>query len=370
MVNDITGLETPGMFLTKQLNPGLSGSFPWLSAIANRFETYTMNSFEVMYIPAVGTDTAGALTMAPDYDAADDNHLSTKRILLSFEDSVRGPLWETFSMISRKVNLQKRKTYFVRHAGLGISMDIKMYDFGSLSVFLSNPSALHEEPIGEIWFKYDITFQTPQIEPHSDDLLIDNKDHATTTEDEPFGLSANSVTETGNKLMAKLYDGSNLEIYKPGHYFLSTLLKTIPVTEWITSLGEMVKSTHIWANSRSKVTQGLQMLSYDNDIGYTEAWVYAPPDTSNDSFPCVAMYRNVATTDHDIQETTTILQGVTKEVYDRGILLIPPAQKIIYRKAEELMEKQKQNKIQSELVPDDLKAAQALLLAVSESSMK
>ena len=100
MIFDLEGLHDPGIAAVLPLNPGLQTSFPWLSNIANNFETYKFNSLSVEFIPAVGTSTDGALSIAPDYDATDNDELLSKRTLLAFEDTVRGPLWQAFTMTS------------------------------------------------------------------------------------------------------------------------------------------------------------------------------------------------------------------------------------------------------------------------------
>ena len=87
----------PNQVTRYRIQPGDLQHFPWLSEIALRFESYKFLELSLEYIPDVGTDTQGSIAICPDYDAADDNSGASKGKLLAFEDSVRGPLWNTLT---------------------------------------------------------------------------------------------------------------------------------------------------------------------------------------------------------------------------------------------------------------------------------
>jgi hypothetical protein len=148
------------------IQPGLALSHPWLAAIANRFECYIYNSLSYHYVPAVGTQESGALAFCPDYDASDDNSTSTKQKLLSFEDSVRSPVWSEFTMHCSKSNLHQQKKFYTREGNPNVDTDIRLYDTGNLWIVQSGGPGSEENTVtlGEIWVCYDITFFTPQVE--------------------------------------------------------------------------------------------------------------------------------------------------------------------------------------------------------------
>lgn len=145
-----------------EINPGLTTAFPWLSTMAAGFETYSFNKLKYMFIPVVGTDTAGALAICPDYDAADNNSAS-KTELMSFQDTARGNLWSRLDMNCKASNLHKRKQYFTRLQALaGDMQDIKSYD--ALQLYLVISTAIAQDlTIGELWVEYTITLYTPQL---------------------------------------------------------------------------------------------------------------------------------------------------------------------------------------------------------------
>jgi hypothetical protein len=171
-VEDIVTDDSPFKMEVIPINPGLPSAFPWLAEIAQHFESYIFNSLEYHYITVVPTDTAGATAICPDYDAADDNSTLTKQRLFSFEDSVRGPIWQNITMSCKRSNLHKMKEHFVRMDDLAANLDIKTYDVLQLMVAISGNAT--ESVVGELWVTYDISLFTPQL----------NDDPASTASDE------------------------------------------------------------------------------------------------------------------------------------------------------------------------------------------
>ena len=159
-IKDLDAPEGAGLYSKIEVNPGIESTFPWLSAVAMRFETYKWNSLRFHYVPSVATTTAGSLLLAPDYDAADDNSSASKGELLQFEDAVRGPWWSGFTMECSKHNLSKAKELYVRGQDLVSNLDIKTYDVLQLNIMRAATSAV--SGAGELWVEYDITLITPQ----------------------------------------------------------------------------------------------------------------------------------------------------------------------------------------------------------------
>lgn len=158
-VEDVSIPDGAGVFKKYEVNPGLESFFPWLSAIAQRFESYYFHSLKVHFVTSVPTSTEGNFALCPDYDAADDNSAASKSELLSFEDSVRGSWWTNFTMKSTGRNLRKSKTHYVRGQDLASNLDIKMYDVMQLNTMASGTAA---KVGGELWVEYDIQLITPQ----------------------------------------------------------------------------------------------------------------------------------------------------------------------------------------------------------------
>jgi len=75
------------------INPRRSGTFPWLSKIAEAFDMYRILKMSVIYRPSCPTTTRGELIMAFDYDPTDDNVNASSSDLAAMRGAVSGPLY-------------------------------------------------------------------------------------------------------------------------------------------------------------------------------------------------------------------------------------------------------------------------------------
>lgn len=205
-VTDIVQPESAGIVSVYQVNPGLESFFPWLSQIAQRFESFYFHSLKIHYVPAVSTATSGTIALIPDYDSADDNSASSKGELLSFEDSVRGAWWSSFTMKSTPRNLRKIKTQYVRGAPLAANLDIKMYDPLQLIIHASSDAAMADKVGGELWVEYDIQLITPQMKHNSEALRTKAAEWITT---------AQSVVGDKNVISEFVSNGMNANVVRP-----------------------------------------------------------------------------------------------------------------------------------------------------------
>jgi len=144
------------------LNPGLFQSFPWLSFIANNYESYRFNSLRFCYYTRTGSNVAGSVLIVPDYDSA-DSAPGTEQVATTYNDAQEDAPWKDICCILSKGamnNLGPHK--FVRNGGtVG---DIKTYDSGNLFVFTVDSAAA--APWGKLWVEYDCEFFTPQLNPN------------------------------------------------------------------------------------------------------------------------------------------------------------------------------------------------------------
>lgn len=176
-IRDIYSGTTTPVINQYEVNPGIDEAFPWLSAIAARFETYKFTKLAFHFIPNVGATTNGAIALVPDYDAADDNSAATKQKLLGYDDSVRGPLWKTMTCTCKPRNLKMRTSFYNRIGALKPNLDIKMYDVCSLTTYLDGITSTAPLVVGELWVQYTIVLTTPQLEPVEPDYVIAQVDN-------------------------------------------------------------------------------------------------------------------------------------------------------------------------------------------------
>jgi hypothetical protein len=167
------------------VNPGRD-TFPWLNAIAMRFESYKFLQLRFLFCSSLGTDNDGMISMHPDYDPEDDNSPLTKSRLHCFKDSVRMPIWSSQTLTCSKQELNKRKTYFCRDRGMGDRLN----DVCQLHIVTDTS---HSGVVGELWVEYFVELQTPQIEDvHDDQMSYETEDVVANDE-----LMSDTTTNTG-----------------------------------------------------------------------------------------------------------------------------------------------------------------------------
>lgn len=173
------------------INPGLHKTFPWLSAIANRFESYVFHDLRFVYEPAVSTSAGGSVMMAIDYDASDPGP-ETKPTLMAYKDAVRSAPWAQCVFHADRSDLHKAKTSYVR-GGSVASGDIKTYDVGNLFIATQGQDATWNNTVGELYVEYDVELLTPQMNDYSSSLDLVNYTGTGVTSDKFFGSKADLV---------------------------------------------------------------------------------------------------------------------------------------------------------------------------------
>lgn len=148
------------------LNPGLAGSFPWLSNIANNFEQYRVSKMKFCYLTRTGTNVPGSVLMYPDYDAADTAPVA-EQVASNYADIAEDAPWKDICC-----NLKPSAMHalgpkkFVRN-GLVPNQDIKTTDVGTFFVSTVDGTAVNW---GKLWVEYDVEFFTPQLNPSGGSL--------------------------------------------------------------------------------------------------------------------------------------------------------------------------------------------------------
>ncbi len=140
------------------INPGLGWEFPWLSKIAQRYESYRFNKLRYCFETQAPTSSTGTVLGVIDYDATDP--APTDKIqAMNYRDAVRSAPWSSFCLEATKEDLHKRQTYFVRSGAT--SEDLRLFDTGNF--FLCVQGQASTALVGELYVEYDISLMTPQV---------------------------------------------------------------------------------------------------------------------------------------------------------------------------------------------------------------
>lgn len=144
---------------TYPINPGMNVVFPWLSKIAQNFESYNFRKLKFCYETEAPTSLGGTVVLAVDYDALDAAPAS-KQQALAYRSSVRSPAWTDSCHSSVGEDLHKLKSKYVRTGSAPATSDLKTYDVGNLFVItqgITTASAV----CGELYVEYSVRLMTP-----------------------------------------------------------------------------------------------------------------------------------------------------------------------------------------------------------------
>jgi len=149
------------------INPGLNGSFPYLSTIAQAFQEYEFKGlayeFKSTSADALNsTNTAlGSVSMAIQY-RTDANAFVDKQQLLNEMWAVDGkPSDNNLIFVECAPMDNPFKVQYVRGSAVPSGQDAKMYDLGKLTVATYGSQAT--AVVGELWATYEIVLRKPQL---------------------------------------------------------------------------------------------------------------------------------------------------------------------------------------------------------------
>jgi hypothetical protein len=165
-IQNVSGTTAFNVALFLALNPGLAGTFPWLSNIANNFEQYRVRMMRFCYLTRTGTNIPGSVLMAPDYDASDVQPVS-EQILSNYAEIVEDAPWKDICCVLRPAGMHALgPKKFVRN-GLVPGQDLKTTDVGTFILATVDGTAVNW---GKLWVEYDIEFFEPQLNPTGSSL--------------------------------------------------------------------------------------------------------------------------------------------------------------------------------------------------------
>lgn len=185
-------------------NPGMPGTFPWLSRLARRYEMYRFKRLRFEYRSVCATDVRGVVMMSFDYDAADDLPSSKAQQAQTIPNS------EINSWASNDLSIPTDGQWrYVRAGALSSNLDIKTYDFGQMvlsSIYGDNTIT------GELYVDYTVEFCKPTDGPSTGGTI----DCTPTLFTSPF----TTPVITG-PVPFEVVDANTLRVLVPGEYLFS-----------------------------------------------------------------------------------------------------------------------------------------------------
>jgi hypothetical protein len=145
-----------GNYATKNCNPGISSSFPWLSSIAGGYERYKFNRLEYTFVSAAATSERGRVGLAFQYDPSGEDP-SSRSEFFSIVPNVEEAPWE--DMVLRVSPIKELR--YIRSSPITTGTT-NTYDCGKLQV-LTAMNADSTTQLGELFVDYSVTLENPQF---------------------------------------------------------------------------------------------------------------------------------------------------------------------------------------------------------------
>jgi hypothetical protein len=142
-------------------NPGVASMFPWLSQVAQRFETYKFKSLMIGYHTRAATSQVGTVGMVFDFSAEDPAPQSQLQAL-TYEDKSADSPWKEQSMRVNLLSGDKQPSRYIRAGAPSGTYDIKTYDVGNCFIFTDGVASSTNLGLLEVY--YDVELYKPQTQ--------------------------------------------------------------------------------------------------------------------------------------------------------------------------------------------------------------
>jgi hypothetical protein len=149
--------------LTAAVGPGLSTCFPWLSGVANNFETYRFRRLKFVYYPRCAATQAGQIVMLLDPKSSDTNP-RTLQIASTYHVRANGNMWAPLELeVPQEILSTGGPRRFIRSSTLQADA-AALYDVGRF-FFITDGANPFDAIIGEIGVEYEVELWTPGQRP-------------------------------------------------------------------------------------------------------------------------------------------------------------------------------------------------------------
>jgi len=144
------------------INPSNGALFPWLSALASRYESYLFHSLKVEFRTELPTSAAGYMMLVPDFNTTDPPPTS-KSQAMQYQSMISGPLWQNYEIQFKREDLQKRKSYYCNNTVPIGTVDLTTFNVGVLYAACGDVNATSVNLAGgNIFVTYDVSLMTPE----------------------------------------------------------------------------------------------------------------------------------------------------------------------------------------------------------------
>lgn len=166
-LGEISGSTAFTVQQTYNINPGLSSAFPWLAAIAAKFQEYRILGMVLHYVPTSGTavgtaSTAlGSVMIQTSYRAGDTAPTTKMEMLNEFWSTELVPYESGCHPLECDPKENPYNLHYVRTGALPASADQLLYDLGT--TFVATSGMQTNGVVGDLWVTYEVELKKPML---------------------------------------------------------------------------------------------------------------------------------------------------------------------------------------------------------------
>lgn len=205
------------------LNPGLPGTFPWLSNVAKNFEEWVPRGivfeFKTTSSNAVVSTAAnaalGTVIMATEYNPLNPG-FGNKQQMENYQWAVStNPSRSKIHMVETAKSQNPLGSYYIRTGAVPSNGDARFYDIGTTYV-ASDGMQSSGTYVGELWISYEVELRKPRLEsgeptaagPAVDHFSLIGTDLSSAKPATPFGTgTAGLIFPTTNSNLGGVLSG-------------------------------------------------------------------------------------------------------------------------------------------------------------------
>jgi hypothetical protein len=167
-VAQISGSQAFAIQQTLTLNPGLQGTFPWLSSIAASYQEYAIKGLVWHYVPTSGSavnstnPALGSVMIQTSYRSNDSPPLSKIELMNEFWANEVVPSESMAHPVECDPKENPFNIHYVRGASVPTGDNQLLYDLGVTYVATSGMPA-NGNVVGDLWVTYEIEFKKPVV---------------------------------------------------------------------------------------------------------------------------------------------------------------------------------------------------------------
>lgn len=166
-VGEVRGSTTFAIAQTHVLNPGLSASFPWLSAVANSFQEYKIRGMVYHYVPSsgiavTGSSALGTVMIYTSYRSNDSPPGQKVELLNEYFASESVPSESFCHPIECDPKENPFNIQYVRAREVPAGDNRLLYDHGVTYVATSGQQSAGTA-LGDLWVTYEVELKKPIV---------------------------------------------------------------------------------------------------------------------------------------------------------------------------------------------------------------